>query len=125
MTQHVSWPYYNASMEEFQSDFAIHQVVTSTGYGHGWLWDTLSGGLNYQVEHHLFPSICHVQYKHVAPIVEQACAEYGIDYHYYPTFRSAVYAFWMHLYNMGNRISKEDIAADARANETRKSKKVN
>ena len=47
------------------------------------------GGLNYQIEHHLFPHICHVHYPAVAKIVKATAEEYGIPYLYAPTVISA------------------------------------
>jgi linoleoyl-CoA desaturase len=48
------------------------------------------GGLNYQVEHHLFPNICHVHYKSIAPIIKETAKEFNLPYHSQPTFISAI-----------------------------------
>lgn len=48
------------------------------------------GGLNYQIEHHLFHNICHVHYKDIAPIVKSTAQEYGIPYNEYRTFWQAL-----------------------------------
>jgi linoleoyl-CoA desaturase len=50
------------------------------------------GGLNYQVEHHLFPNVCHVHYRKLAPIVEQTAREFGLPYKSKDTFFQAVAA---------------------------------
>ena len=50
------------------------------------------GGLNYQVEHHLFPTICHVHYRNLAKIVEQTTKEFGLPYKSKETFLDAVVA---------------------------------
>ena len=47
------------------------------------------GGLNYQVEHHLLPHICHLNYPRLAPIVAATCEEFGMPYNCYPTWRAA------------------------------------
>ncbi len=52
------------------------------------------GGLNYQVEHHLFPNISHIHYKNIALIVQTKAKEYGLPYHVNKTFVSAV---WQHI----------------------------
>ncbi len=49
-----------------------------------------TGGLNFQVEHHLFPSICHVHYPKIAPIVRETAREYGIPYMENKTFSDAL-----------------------------------
>ena len=47
------------------------------------------GGLNFQVEHHLFTRICHVHYPRIAPIVKQTAEEFGVPYLEYRTFGDA------------------------------------
>ena len=48
------------------------------------------GGLNYQVEHHLFPSICHIHYPRISKIVEKTADEFNLPYHNQENFLSAV-----------------------------------
>jgi len=48
------------------------------------------GGLNYQIEHHLFPKVCHVHYRYLAPIVKETAQEFNLPYTQYPTFLSAL-----------------------------------
>ncbi len=48
------------------------------------------GGLNFQIEHHLFPNICHIHYSKLAPIVEKTAKEYGISYNLKPSFSQAL-----------------------------------
>ena len=50
----------------------------------------LTGGLNYQIEHHLFPQTCHVHYPALAKIVKATAKKHGLPYHVYPTMRSAL-----------------------------------
>ncbi len=64
-----------------ENNWAIHQLNTTVNFSPknpiiGWY----VGGLNYQVEHHLFPKICHVHYPQIAHIVEATAKEYGIPY---------------------------------------------
>ncbi len=56
-----------------------------------------AGGLNYQIEHHLFPSLPHTLYPAIAPAVADVCAEFGIRYHVHPTLRSALRSHYRHL----------------------------
>ena len=56
------------------------QVLTARNVRGGWLVDMLYGGLNYQIEHHLFPSMPRNRLKHAAPIVEKFCRERGVSY---------------------------------------------
>lgn len=72
-------------------DWAIHQLETTVNFSprNRWLsWYV--GGLNFQIEHHLFPKICHVHYPKIAPIVKQTAQEFGLTYRENPTFWSAL-----------------------------------
>ncbi len=61
------------------------------------------GGLNFQVEHHLFPKISHVHYPAIAPIVRKVCAEFDVPYHVRPSARAAVGGHLRHLWTLGRR----------------------
>ncbi len=64
-----------------ENNWAIHQLNTTVNFSpKNKLLSWYVGGLNFQVEHHLFPRICHVYYPQIAPIVEQTALEYGIPY---------------------------------------------
>ena len=59
----------------------VHQLSTTVDFARGNKFLTwYLGGLNYQVEHHLFPGICHINYPAMSSIVEQTCREYDIPY---------------------------------------------
>jgi linoleoyl-CoA desaturase len=73
-----------------ENNWAIHQLHTTTNFGHkNRLLSWYVGGLNYQVEHHLFPNVCHVHYRKLAPIVEQTAKEFGLPYKSKDTFLQA------------------------------------
>ncbi|CAN0524971.1 unnamed protein product [Ectocarpus sp. 8 AP-2014] len=55
------------------------------------------GGINYQIEHHLFPSMSHMLYAEIAPIVKDACEEFDIPYNAHPTLWSAYASYLKHL----------------------------
>ena len=70
--------------------WAIHQLHTTVNFSHGNPFLTwYLGGLNYQIEHHLFPRICHIHYPAIAPIVKRTAKEFGIPYLENKTFREA------------------------------------
>jgi len=76
-----------------ENNWAIHQLHTTTNFGHKEkLFSWYVGGLNYQVEHHLFPNICHVHYRDIAKIVEQTAKEFNLPYKSKDTFFDAVVA---------------------------------
>lgn len=74
-----------------ENEWAIHQMNTTVNFApkNKWLsWYV--GGLNFQVEHHLFPRVCHVHYPDIAPIVRQTAAEFNVPYLENPTFLKAL-----------------------------------
>ncbi|MDA2919971.1 acyl-CoA desaturase [Desulfobacterota bacterium AH_259_B03_O07] len=59
----------------------VHQIYTTVDFARGnKLLTWYLGGLNYQVEHHLHPKICHINYPEMSRIVEETCKEYGVPY---------------------------------------------
>ncbi len=84
--------------------WAEHQVETTVDFAQGSrLLAWYLGGLNFQIEHHLFPRICHVHYPALAPIVRQVCAENGVRYFAHPTFGAAIRSHLRQLHEMGKR----------------------
>jgi linoleoyl-CoA desaturase len=74
-----------------ENEWMIHELETTANFSRKSRWfGWLIGGLNYQVEHHLFPNICHVHYKNIAPIVERTAKEFGLRYNCNRTFFSAI-----------------------------------
>jgi linoleoyl-CoA desaturase len=61
------------------------------------------GGLNFQVEHHLFPRVCSVHYPAISSIVEEVAAKYGLPYNAYPTLRAAIASHYRTLRQFGAR----------------------
>mmetsp|Transcript_32397 Transcript_32397/g.70736 ORF Transcript_32397/g.70736 Transcript_32397/m.70736 type:complete len:472 (-) Transcript_32397:175-1590(-) len=85
-----------------KQDWAEMQARTTQDYGHGSLLTFyLTGGLNYQVVHHLLPGVSQLHYKDIQPIVKQTCEEFGVKYNHMPSFAAAVSSHLRHLYQMG------------------------
>jgi len=90
------------------NDWAAVQCQTSVNWAAGsWFWNHFSGGLSHQIEHHLFPSICHTNYVHIHPIVKQTCAEFGVPYQNVPSLYSAYWKMIAHLRALGSHDSHE------------------
>lgn len=71
--------------------WAVHQMRTTANFARkSPIAAFLCGGLNMQVEHHLFPKICHIHYPVISEIVRETAIEFGIPYHEYPTFGEAL-----------------------------------
>jgi fatty acid desaturase len=73
--------------------WAADQVETSNNFCiSSRVWYLLSNGLNFQIEHHLFPGLNHCHLHHIAPIVKSTCAEFGVHYKSYDTVNDLVAA---------------------------------
>jgi len=82
--------------------WAVHQVETTVDFARKspvayWLL----GGLNFQIEHHLFPRICHTNYPLIAPVVEETCRDFGIRYNVHDSFRRGIMSHFRWLRRMG------------------------
>ena len=98
----ATFPEPTGSPLHIENEWAIHQVETTADFGpRNWLLNLYVGGLNFQVEHHLLPHICHMHYPRLAPIVRQTCEEFGIRYNSYPTWRAALASHWRSLRTLG------------------------
>ena len=85
-----------------QDSWAIHQMKTTADFSpDSRIFSWCIGGLNYQIEHHLFPNICHVHYRKLSRIVREAAKEFGVPYHVQPSFISAVYSHGKMLKQLG------------------------
>lgn len=87
---------------DIRSEWAVHQVATTANFAtRNKLWNWLFGGLNFQVEHHLFPKISHVHYPAINQRLKQVCAEFNVKYREFPTLRSALWSHLVHLRHVG------------------------
>ena len=80
----------------------VHQLYTSVNFANkNWFVTWYGGGLNFQIEHHLFPNICHVHYRKISNIVRDTAIEYNLPYHSYKTFYEALANHTKMLYTLG------------------------
>ena len=85
-----------------KNTWAIHQLFTTSNFStNNKIINWFSGGLNFQVEHHLFPNICHVHYKKISPIVKKTAEEFGLPYHSFRTFFDALSCHTRQLKKLG------------------------
>jgi linoleoyl-CoA desaturase len=83
-------------------EWAEHQIRTSVDFGRERFWPTwYTGGLNFQIEHHLFPRISHAHYPAISRIVESTCREFGVPYYAHETTFRAIRSHLRWLYQMG------------------------
>ena len=86
-----------------KTDFLRRQVLTSRNVRGGWLTDFVLGGLNYQIEHHLFPSMPRPSLRRAQPLVAAFCADHGLPYCQATLFGSYAQAL-KHLNGIGKLI---------------------
>jgi linoleoyl-CoA desaturase len=90
--------------KKLEEEWAIHQVKTTANFApRNKLISWYVGGLNFQVEHHLFPRISHIHYPAISQIVKNACKEFGIAYNEFPTMTSAIASHFRMMRQLGRR----------------------
>jgi linoleoyl-CoA desaturase len=95
-----------------ENDWAIHQLETTANFSpDSKLISWYVGGLNYQIEHHLFPTICHVHYPNIAPIVEATAREFDVPYMVHYKFSDALKAHIDFLQRVGHLPSLDEALA--------------
>ncbi len=85
------------------SGWADHQLRTTANFGGSALSTFFTGGLDHQIEHHLFPRICHVHYPKLAPIVRACALEFGLPYLHSGSFIAAVASHARVMRQIGRR----------------------
>ncbi|MFN1834586.1 fatty acid desaturase family protein [Balneola sp. MJW-20] len=87
-----------------QNHWVIHEMFTTNNFArNNKVLSWYIGGLNYQIEHHLFPKVCSIHYPQISPIVEQTAKEFGIPYNCHETFSEAVASHYRTLKKFGDR----------------------
>ncbi len=87
---------------KIELDWAANQLLNTANFANkSRLFSWYVGGLNYQIEHHLFPNICHVHYRKISHIVRETAFEYNLPYHSYATFLDALKGHAKMLYKLG------------------------
>ncbi|MFB6258912.1 MAG: fatty acid desaturase [Flavobacteriales bacterium] len=96
-----------------ENDWAVHQFKTTANFARGskaFSW--FIGGLDQQVEHHLFPNICHVHYRKIAPIVKEIAKNYEVPYYEHKTFFGAIGGHFRMLHSLGKGSFTYDLKLD-------------
>jgi linoleoyl-CoA desaturase len=90
-TSSFSEPVADSGERRMEDSWAVHEVKNTTNFSpDSRILSWFIGGLNYQIEHHLFPHICHVHYPHIAPFVKSTVLSFGLPYNVQPTFLKAL-----------------------------------
>ncbi len=98
----VAFPKPDTATNKLEDEWAVHQLKTTANFAtKNPVITWFAGGLNFQIEHHLFPKISHVHYPALSKIVKQTSADFGLKYQEFPKMRHAVVSHIMYLRRMG------------------------
>ena len=101
VTTNAQFPETNDE-DNILNSWAAHQLITTQNFAMNNRWlSWYVGGLNFQIEHHLFPTISHVHFKAISKIVQEVVKEYNLPYYAQPSFRSAIYDHAKMLVRLG------------------------
>lgn len=91
-----------AGGRNMEHTWMVHELITTANFAmHNRLLSWYVGGLNFQIEHHLFPKICSVHYPAISKIVRETAQKYNIPYNYHNTLFGAVRSHWAMLKKNG------------------------
>ncbi len=104
VVEHAEFESAGVDPVKIENEWAIHQVKTTANFAFSnKLITWFVGGLNYQIEHHLFPRISHIHYPAISKIVRETCEQFDLNYIYFPTTRAAVASHVRFMNQMGQR----------------------
>ena len=104
VVEHAEFDSAGVDPKRIEDEWAIHQVKTTANFASkNKIVTWFVGGLNYQIEHHLFPRISHIHYPAISKIVKETCEKFELHYINFPTTRSAIISHVRFMYNMGKR----------------------
>jgi linoleoyl-CoA desaturase len=91
VVEEASFPSPSPGTRRIDREWSAHQVETTVDFArNNELLTWYVGGLNFQIEHHLFPKVCHLNYPALSPIVEEVCQAHGVRYFAHPRMRDAL-----------------------------------
>jgi linoleoyl-CoA desaturase len=98
----ITYPNEENNIEEA---WAVHQMITTANFARkSRLASFLCGGLNLQVEHHLFPKVCHIHYRKISDIVKKTAFEFNLPYNENRSFFTALRSHYLFLKKLGRPV---------------------
>jgi linoleoyl-CoA desaturase len=105
VVEEADFPLPNETGRQMDTPWAIHQLETTVDFARdNRVLSWLIGGLNFQIEHHLFPRISHVHYPVVARVVEATCREFGMTYRTHRSFAAGIASHYRWLRQLGRPV---------------------
>ena len=87
-----------------ETEWAVHQIKTTANFApHNKFISWAVGGLNYQIEHHLFPRVSHIHYPALSKIVKEHCKQFELPYHSFPTVSHAIGSHLRTMKHLGQK----------------------
>ena len=111
VVEHTEFESAGIDPKQIENEWAIHQIKTTANFApRNKIISWYVGGLNFQVEHHLFPRVSHVHYPAISSIVKQTCAKHNLPYHEYSTMSGAVASHFRMMKTLGKKPSQPQVA---------------
>jgi linoleoyl-CoA desaturase len=102
VVEHTEFETVSTDPKVIETEWAVHQVKTTCNFAtHNKIINWYVGGLNFQIEHHLFPRISHVHYPALSKIVQNVCKKHNLNYINFPTMWSAVVSHFKFMKQLG------------------------
>ncbi len=104
VVEHTEFEIVEQNDKIIENEWAMHQVKTTANFApKNKIISWFVGGLNFQVEHHLFPRVSHIHYPHISRIVEETCRKYNLPYNVYSTMTGAVASHFRMMKSLGKK----------------------
>ncbi|WP_207423294.1 fatty acid desaturase family protein [Desertivirga brevis] len=101
----TNFPEPDATTNKIEKEWAVHQICTTANFAtKSRIASWFLGGLNFQVEHHLFPGISHVHYRDINKLVKETCEEFNVNYLEHRTMARAFFSHLTHIKKMGSPV---------------------
>jgi linoleoyl-CoA desaturase len=106
VVEEADFPLPDPATNRLQNHWAVHQVQTTVDFARrNPVLSWFLGGLNFQIEHHLFPRVCHVHYRRISELVKRTCEQFGLKYSEHRSFFAGVASHFRWLRRMGKPVS--------------------
>ncbi len=104
VVEHTEFEFAKIDPKIIDSEWAIYQIKTTANFApRNKIISWFVGGLNFQIEHHLFPRVSHVHYPALSKIVKDTCAKFNLPYNEYPTMISAIVSHFRMMRILGRK----------------------
>lgn len=104
--EHAAFPALATHSPAISEEWAAHQMRTTVNFANSSpVMNWFSGGLNHQIEHHLFPTVSHTHYAAIRPIVRSTALEFQLPYNHFDTYAKALKSHYRFLQKLSIRLT--------------------